>query len=170
MKHLPYLIQTLEANGLALENMLADVPEELIHWRPEPGKWNLLEIACHMRDEEIEDFGCRMRMTLEQPGIEPPKIDPEGWVQARNYAGQDYQAVMQSFGDARKASVAYLKALRAPQWTNYWQHPRAGALTAGFFLNNWLAHDHLHIRQINTLKYAYLQAISAEDLGYAGKW
>jgi hypothetical protein len=43
---------------------------------------------------------------------------------------------------------------------------RAGDLAA-----SWLAHDFIHIRQINRLHYEYLTAIKGEfSTDYAGKW
>ena len=38
------------------------------------------------------------------------------------------------------------------------------------FLNNWLAHDYHHIRQINAIQYDFLKSSSGEALNYAGKW
>jgi hypothetical protein len=43
-------------------------------------------------------------------------------------------------------------------------------MSARLFLHNWLAHDYLHIRQINRLKFAYLKAHSDISLDYAGAW
>lgn len=38
-------------------------------------------------------------------------------------------------------------------------------------LANWLAHDYLHIRQINFTLWSYLdQKTSSTGLDYAGKW
>lgn len=170
MKHFTHIVETLEANGLIFQQLFSSAPEEMIYWRPAPDKWNLLEIACHMRDEEVDDFRRRVQQTLEQPEVAPPAINPEGWVTARSYETETFDGVMQSFGDARKASIAYLRSLVAPQWENAWQHPQLGPLSAGRFLHNWLAHDYLHIRQITALKFAYLKAISGEDLSYAGEW
>jgi DinB superfamily len=170
MKQFDHILQSLEANAVIFQQLLGSAPAEMIHWRPAPGKWNLLEIACHLRDEDNFDFGARVKHTLENPQVAPPKIDPEAWVNERNYAGQDYGAVMQSFGDARRAWIAYLRGLEAPNWENAWHHPVRGPLPAKLFFENWLAHDYLHIRQIVALKYAYLQAIADVPMDYAGAW
>ncbi len=170
MQLFSHIVQSLEDNGFVFQSLLGSASPELVTWRPAPGKWNLLEIACHLRDEETEDFRRRVQQTLENPEVAPPSIDPQGWVMSRDYAGQEYGAVMQSFGDARRASVAYLRALQNPKWKNAWNHPKFGPHTASLFLHNWLAHDYLHIRQIIALKHAYLKQVSGEDLGYAGDW
>ena len=35
-------------------------------WKPTPKDWSILEIACHLLDEEREDFRVRLRSTLEE--------------------------------------------------------------------------------------------------------
>ncbi|MEM6429633.1 MAG: hypothetical protein AAF708_10365 [Deinococcota bacterium] len=42
-------------------------------------------------------------------------------------------------------------------------------MSAQFFLENWLAHDYLHMRQVVKLKYDYLTA-DGVNLIYAGTW
>ncbi len=43
-------------------------------------------------------------------------------------------------------------------------------MSAQLFLNNWLAHDLLHIRQILSIKFNYLKENTEEPLNYAGDW
>ena len=170
MVHLEDIIGKMEANMLIFQQLLTNVPAEAQNWRPAPGKWNLKEIVCHLRDEECDDFRRRVQQTLENPQVAPPPIDPEGWVQSRDYAHQDYNAVLTDFLSERRHSLTWLRALKDPDWENAWQHPKFGPLTAGLFLNNWLAHDYLHIRQILQRQFAYLQHVSGENLQYAVEW
>jgi hypothetical protein len=32
--------------------------------RPRPAEWSPVEIVCHLRDEEVDDFGARLRVIL----------------------------------------------------------------------------------------------------------
>ena len=75
-----------------------------------------------------------------------------------------------AFLEERAQSVAWLRQLKDPAWGNTHQHPRLGELSAFFFLNNWLAHDYLHFRQITRLKHQYLKENSSNPLDYAGNW
>ena len=46
-----------------------------------------------------------------------------------------------------------------------------GKLTAGDLLASWAAHDLLHLRQLNELRYAYLIQVAAPySVRYAGDW
>lgn len=163
------IIQQLQANRAVFKNLLTD-KEAMIKWKPLPDAWSLLEIVCHLYDEERADFRTRVFNTLLTPEIQPPSIDPPGWVTQRKYAQQDYGEKLNAFLEERNKSIKKLKALKNPQWKNIYVHPFAGELTAYQLLANWLAHDYHHIRQINRRMYEYLRESSKVGLGYAGDW
>jgi DinB superfamily len=165
-----YVINQLEENQKVFKALLGNIPSELIHWRPMPDKWNLLEIVCHLYDEEREDFRTRVRSVLENPRKPLPQFDTHKWVIDHDYGKQDYYHRMLSFLTEREESVQYLRSLEEPRWDNAYKHPKLGKMSAGLFLNNWLAHDYLHIRQINKNKYLFLLENSRTSLGYAGPW
>lgn len=43
-------------------------------------------------------------------------------------------------------------------------------MSAKLFLTNWLAHDYLHIRQVNRMRYLYLKTQTGIPLDYAGDY
>lgn len=139
-------------------------------WRPQPEKWCLKEIVCHLLDEERDDFKARVRHTLETPLLEMPSINPEGWVLERRYMSQNYDKKVHEFLDERSQSITWLNTKINANWENAYQHPKLGVMSAKLFLTNWLAHDYLHIRQIIRYQYHYLKEGTAIDLGYAGNW
>lgn len=164
------IIRQLEANLSVFSGLLVNKPEECIRWKPEPAAWSLLEIICHLYDEEREDFRTRVLHTLTTPEHPVPSIDPQGWVRDRDYAMQDYSEKVKAFVEERTASVQTLRNLGQPDWTRVYHHPTLGTISAFQFLTNWLAHDYHHIRQINRRLYEYLRHHSGVDLGYAGDW
>ncbi len=164
------IVAELERNREVFSHLLGGKRQAEYTWRPAPEKWNLLDIACHLYDEEREDFRARVQHALDARDTQPSPIDPQGWVTSRNYAGQEYDAKLAAFLDERKASVAWLRSLDAPRWDSAFHHPQLGEATARMFLANWLAHDHLHMRQIVRMEYERLKRESGEDLLYAGPW
>ena len=164
------IIDELANNMLVFETLFTNIPDEQVKWKPQPDKWSLLEIICHLHDEECEDFRMRVKQTLKDPSTPPPSIDPVAWVSERNYYEQDFETVKTKFLQERSASLQWLRSLQNPNWENTWQHPSLGPLSAGLFLHNWLAHDYLHIRQINRTKYLYLKSNTQISLGYAGEF
>jgi hypothetical protein len=168
--HSSYIIDGLAGNIKVYKALLTEVPEEEYLWRIEPGKWNLLEIVCHLYDEEREDFRARVEHVLEARIGPPPPIHPGEWVKSRKYGEKNYKEMVGKFLEERGESVRWLHSLESPQWENAYSHPEYGPLKAEMFLTNWLAHDYLHFRQITKLKYLYLKETTGEDLRYAGDW
>lgn len=164
------IIQELRNNKTVFQELLSHVSDEMIQWKPGKNEWSLLEIVCHLHDEECEDFRARTRCALETPHLNPQPIDPVGWVHERAYSEQDYQTTLDKFLSERDTSIKWLSTLENCDWSSALQHYRQGKMSAMTFLCNWLAHDYHHIRQINRLKYEYLRCKSEEDLTYAGKW
>ncbi len=165
-----YIIESLAKNGDTFQSILSGVAENEYRWKPALEKWNLLEVVCHLYDEEREDFRARLKHTLEQPELPLPPTDPQAWVLMRNYAEQDYRQMLQAFIAERTKSIDWLCSMKNPAWKNAYQHPTHGALTAEMFLANWLAHDYLHLRQIVSLRYHYLTTHFDERFDYAGEW
>lgn len=164
------IINQLEKNRAIIQAQLEHETEEVCVWKPGPDKWCLLEIICHLYDEEREDFRTRVALTLEKPGQPLPPFNPLSWVTEREYIKQDYNERLHMFLTERVSSVQWLRSLRNPEWENSYDHPKLGPMTAALFLNSWLAHDYLHIRQINKNKYLYLREHVHTKLDYAGTW
>ena len=164
------IITKLEANADVFSELLSDLSEEEITWKISTDKWCLLEIICHLRDEEVEDFRARVNNSLHTPEKDPPKIDPVGWVKSRNYMDQSFEDKLASFLREREGSVLWLHSLDEPDWDSAWNHPELGPQSARHYLHNWLAHDYLHIRQITRVKYDYLREKGGIPVNYAGNW
>jgi len=164
------IIEDLGKNRFIFENLLKNKNKDEYLWKPTPDKWCLLEIICHLHDEEREDFRARTKHTLETPTQPLPKIDPQGWVKSRIYIEQEYSEKLNQFLKERELSLEWIGSLSKPEWENYHEHPKFGKMTARMFLANWLAHDYLHMRQILNLKFQYLKTLTNEDLTYAGNW
>ncbi len=164
------IIQELERNNNVFKDLLLNCSKEEYLWKPSQNKWCLLEIVCHLVDEEIEDFRTRVHSVLEYPERTLPPIDPVSWVIDRNYLEQNYNAKVDALLNERVNSLHGLQQLKSPKWDNSYSHPKLGLMSAKLFLSNWLAHDYLHIRQILNLKFEYLKYHSGENLNYAGEW
>ena len=165
-----FIINKLSENLNTFRSLLENVSAEEYMWKSNPEKWCLLEIVCHLYDEEQFDFRARTGHILENIQTDLPPIDPVGWVISKNYMDQDYNESVEMFLAERKKSVEWLRLLKDPNWKNEYKHQTFGIMSAEFFLTNWLAHDYLHIRQITALKFNYLKHISGIDPLYAGEW
>jgi len=139
--------------------------------RLKPGEWNMLEVMCHLYDEEINDFRIRVIQTVTQPTLPLPAIDPEAWVISHQYASQSFTQIRNRFLAARAESITLLQSLLTPDWQTSLNHPILHELRAGDVVWSWLGHDMLHIRQLNELWYLYTIACASPwKIGYAGDW
>lgn len=163
-------IEELSRNKDVFKELLTGLQKETYLWKQNPEKWCLLEIVCHLYDEEREDFRTRVKHVLETPHIPPPLFNPIIWVTERKYIEQDYNSKLTSFLTEREKSIKWLQSLQNPNWENAYNHSKFGEMSAKMFFTNWLAHDYLHIRQILNLKFDYLKNLSNESLEYAGNW
>ena len=164
------IIQRLESNHNVFQSLLNGKEPDEYQFKPDEKSWSLLEIVCHLYDEEREDFRTRVKNTLVSPHLAHPSIDPPGWVIERKYAEQNYEEKVKYFLQERKESIQWLKSLEGAPWGNIYEHPLAGKISAYDFLVNWLAHDYHHFRQINRRMYEYLKVMSGVSLAYAGDW
>ena len=171
MDELHHVRSEIQSNGSVFKYLLSNASPALQEFREEEGKWNLKEIVCHLLDEEQEDFRLRLQSVLKDPLPPFKPIDPAGWVVSRSYSAADYQQKVHEFLEERKKSSEYLESLSPDSpFSNTYQHPVLGPMSGAFLLNNWLAHDYLHIRQIVRVKFAFLKSGFGTPLNYAGEW
>lgn len=160
LAHGPEIVRTLVA-GVSLQEA---------RFKPSPETWSILEVVCHLYDEEREDFRQRLDIILHRPADPWPPIDPVGWVTARSYNTRDLSEMLESFQVEREKSLAWLKGLaqvdlEAECRTSF------GSMKAGDMLSSWVAHDNLHTRQLVELRRARLENLTAPyDIRYAGDW
>ena len=169
------LIPELTRTPSVVSAIVTDLPLEAARWRPAPGAWSVLEIVAHLADEEAEDFRTRLRLTLENPEEPWPRIDPEGWVQARRYQERELGDELERFRREREDSLEWLETLARTSGTRDWEraheHPALGTLRAGDLLAAWVAHDALHLRQLVQRAFQRArQMTSAFETRYAGDW
>lgn len=167
---LGFITGELERNASVFLHLLGDTEPEVYLWKPAPEQWCMLEVVCHLLDEEREDFRARAMHIIEYPGEPMPPIDPASWVHDRHYAAQPFHETLSLFVEERTRSVNWLRSLDEKLLTLPFSHPRLGEVNPGMFISSWLAHDLLHIRQLSRLRYLYLNQYSAFPVSYAGNW
>lgn len=161
----------MERFAAVLPTLIRGLSDHDLRWRPDEESWSILEILCHLADEETEDFRTRLRMTLESPDRDWPKIDPESVAKSRSYNQQPPAATLERFLAARYESIAWLRGLENPDWEQSHPHPRIGPVPAGDLLLSWASHDDLHLRQIAKRLYQLAQRDGAPfNSQYAGAW
>ena len=161
----------LECFPAILSALVSDLTSDELRWRPAESDWSIVEILCHLLDEEVEDFRTRLRMTLEHPGESWPTIDPVQAAVVRQYRQQNATEILCRFIAERQGSLLWLRQLRTPDWSIQYHHPKLGVIHSGDLLSAWVAHDLLHLKQ--TTRRLYQRTVAdAKPFGteYAGDW
>jgi hypothetical protein len=163
-------IARLAADAQAITALVEATTDAQARWRPGPEDWSILEVICHLADEEREDFRMRLDYTLHRPGAPWPPTDPQGWVTERGYNEHDLASALADFRAERARSIAWLESLAVPDWDSSYS-TRFGPLCAGDLLASWVAHDLLHLRQLVELHWAWTnRAVAPYETRYAGEW
>jgi hypothetical protein len=123
------------------------------------------EVMYHVYNEERIDFRKHLKEMLR-----PEPLPWQPWSEEQMKPIESCRQALQNFLTEREDSIAWLRALQAPNWDTSVQAPW-GAIRAGDVLVSWVEHDHLHMRQINELLHAWNahqgQPYSVE---YGGGW
>jgi len=138
--------------------------------KPDAESWSILEVVCHLYDEEREDFREHLDFILHRQNEEWHRIDPVGWITERKYNEQDLVESQGKFFVERERSLEWLKGLSQTDWeTTYTSE--YGSVKAGDMFASWVAHDNLHIRQLVELSRMKIENITKPyEIEYAGDW
>lgn len=150
--------------------LLADITQDEAQIKPSPESWSILEVVCHLYDEEREDFREHLDFILHRQNEEWHQIDPEGWVIERKYNDQNFAETQEKFFAERKQSLEWLRGLTHPNWETT-HTSQYGSISAGEMFACWVAHDNLHIRQLVELRRNRVERMTKPyDIQYAGDW
>ncbi len=172
------LYRELSQSTEMIRALLAGISQEEAQIKPDSDSWSILEVVCHLYDEEREDFrehldfiiSTSLNASLNRQNEEWHKIDPQGWVTERKYNKKNLAEMQGQFFDERKKSLEWLKSIsNADLETTYTSE--FGTMKAGEMFACWVAHDNLHIRQLVELRRKYIERmVGAYDIQYAGDW
>ena len=153
---------------LVLDALQIDLDPVSWRERPAAAEWAPVEVVCHLRDEETEDFGARLRVVL-AGGARFTPIDPERWAIERRYLEDDGPRALGTFRERRAASLDMLLTAAPSRLTRVISHPRTGGLSGLDILAAWVEHDRLHLTQLGaTLARLWARRWAPLHTEYAG--
>jgi hypothetical protein len=171
MTNLGTIVRQMTANAEAMRSLALSISDEQALWKPNPDAWSMKEVMEHLYNEERIDFRMHLKEILNDP--------PQPW---RPFRPEDYLGVescgqaLEGFLIERKASIAWLMSLATPDWerttvATFGPANEVMVFSAGDVLASWVAHDYLHIRQMNEVLYAWNEDQAPPySVQYAGGW
>ena len=164
------LYQELVDSTEMIRVLIKNIDQEQAQAKPDAESWSILEVMCHLYDEEREDFREHLDFILHRQHEEYHVIDPQRWVKERKYNERNFEEMREKFFAERKQSLEWLiefsnMDLETTYMSEY------GTVTAGEMFASWVAHDNLHIRQLVELRRHRIENITQPyDIRYAGEW
>ncbi len=165
------LYQELVHSTKVIRALLAGVSQKEAQVKPGKSSWSILEVTCHLYDEEREDFREHLDFILHrQDKDEWHPIAPTEWVKLRKYNQQNFNTMQRKFFNEREQSLRWLRGLRNANWNTVYKS-KFGAMRAGDMFASWIAHDNLHVRQLTELRRLKIERITKPfRIQYAGEW
>jgi len=164
------LYQELADSTEIIKGLIKNIDQEQAQVRPDADSWSVLEVICHLYDEEREDFREHLDFILNRQHEEWHDIDPQAWVIERKYNDQNFVEMQDKFFAERSRSLEWLMGLTEIDWSKTYSS-EYGSMSAGEMLSCWVAHDNLHIRQLVELRRMHIEnKTQPYDIQYAGDW
>ncbi len=121
---------------------LAGIEPDLLARRPAPGEWSAIECLGHVVDTEAAVFLARVLAVREGRDFAAFDPDAEGAPVARSLG-----ALAADFATLRAASLEVLATLTDADLDRTARHAELGHVTLRELLNEWAAHDTMHLVQ-----------------------
>ncbi len=164
------LYQELTQSTEIIQSLLAGISADEARMKPSKGTWSILEVTCHLYDEEREDFREHLDFIINRQHEDWHPIAPRAWVKLRKYNEQDFRKMKAKFFRERTKSLAWLKEIKNTDW-NITYKSKFGSIRTGDMFASWVAHDNLHIRQLVELRRWHIERNAKPfKIRYAGDW
>ena len=131
-----------------LRQALARVPDEMVKWRPGPGKWSVHEVVCHCADSEVNAY-ARLRYLLAEKEPVILGYDQDHWARAFDYHALPLEPSLAVVEAVRAATASLLRRLADDAWSKAGRHTESGEYTVDGWLKIYADHLEGHARQID---------------------
>ena len=130
-----------------LENALKGVAQAELDKRPDPERFTLREVICHLADWEPIWLERMTRIVSEDKPV-LPGYDEGEMVMTNDYAHQDANLQLKRFRAGRHATLTFLQGRSDSDWNRVGVREEVGEMTLWMLSAMILGHDLYHLKQI----------------------
>ncbi|MDO8484062.1 MAG: DinB family protein [Candidatus Limnocylindrales bacterium] len=139
------LVDILRIDSDRWRALAGGLDRDLLARAPAPGEWSALECLGHAADTEAVVFAARIR-AIKDGRPELPSYDPD--VQGTPVTPEtDPVALAERLAAQRRDSLALLATVTDEDLDRTSRHLKLGPVTLRALLNEWAAHDMMHLVQ-----------------------
>ena len=145
-------LDAAETSPKQIAAAVSGLSQEVLRYKPSPGKWCVLEILGHLADVEII-YGYRFRQMLAdaKPVIAP--LDQDAWARNLNYLESPPAELVAFYGLARLHNLRLLRTLKVSDLSKSAFHPEMQKeITVADLVERMAGHGAAHLKQIEQLK------------------
>lgn len=124
---------------------------------PEPGKWSVRQILCHLADSEIAG-ATRFRQVIAEDRPALQSYDEKAWADNLDYGKRKASPVIETFRRIRGENHELLKDLPPEAYDRVGIHSGKGPLTLLDLLRIYTVHAEKHSMQVRTVRAAYKES------------
>ena len=144
----PYIRRSLRFTPPIIERLVDKLPASAFDERPDPDRFTIREILCHIADWE-PFFLERLKGAVTVDNFQITAYDEGQLVVDNDYAHQDPHEALKRYKSGRETYIAYVETLAPEALDRPALHPEQGHLTAGDLIGIVVGHDVYHIEQIS---------------------
>jgi hypothetical protein len=145
-------VQALSANRETIRQLVGNLRDDELRWKPEGQVFSCLEHVCHLRDIEREGYTLRVQKLLHEEEPFLSDIDGDKLARERNYNTQKLEFALDEFLRARQGNLSAISNLSTRQLHRRATFENYGPLTLGELLRMMVEHDHEHVRALDDLR------------------
>ena len=147
MNNNSYLWQGMRLGPVAIQRIVAAVPESKWDTVTEPDRFTFREAVAHIADWEPILLG-RMVQAVNEPGSFVPNRDETERAVEMGYETWDPVEQAQKFVEEREKTILFLKSIGPEDWSKFVDHPEKGRIDVNDQANTLLGHDTYHIEHL----------------------
>jgi hypothetical protein len=145
------LVDELQQLPERVRDVIADLTNAQLRWRPAPEEWSILEVCGHLRDAfEIE--GLRLLALLRESHPRLPAFDGVAYARQRLCNYDDPERVIAALETHCAFIADTLAGLQPGDWERAGEHEEAGPVSVASRANGLPEHGRDHLAQIRALR------------------
>jgi uncharacterized damage-inducible protein DinB len=146
------LLNNLRSLPNEVTDLLSDLDEEMLRWRPIPNKWSIKEIVCHLRDMERLAYLARYQKIVSEENPYLENVDQNRLAYENDYINQNTAEALEEFKKLRAETVQTLGEVPFEDWSRSGVHQTDGPLTITQLVNRQInGNDINHLTQMKDI-------------------
>src|SRR5207248_10189490 len=145
-------LDAAEKSPTQIAAAVSGLQDNVLHYKPSPDKWCILEILAHLADMEIL-YAYRLRQMLadKKPVIAP--IDQDDWARNLGYMSESAPELVALYGLNRHHTLQLLRRIKLADLEKTAFHPELQKnVTVAEYVDRIGTHGANHLQQIERLK------------------